>query len=135
MTAVLADTSIWIEYLRHGAEGPGGRLGDLLDGEEVVTCGPVVDELIAGARSEDRSALWRSLRALPWAALDRDAWYAVGVAAGKLRATGATTALTDVEIGVAASRARASVWTTDADFERLAAVVEGLTVLSLDATP
>ena len=61
---VLADTSVWIEYLRRGKGSKSARLDDLLVAGEVLVCGPVVTELLAGAKSPDRGRLWLQLTPL-----------------------------------------------------------------------
>jgi predicted nucleic acid-binding protein len=80
---VLPDTSVWVEYLRadppapEGTEGAAGEeqdagadastvdatdpspldeLDSLIEAEQVLTCGPVVAELMAGARGENASS-------------------------------------------------------------------------------
>ena len=123
---LLADTSIWVAYLRAGSEEVTRELGAALDRREVVACGPVVAELVAGARPPDRPTLLASLGGLPWADLDRRAWQSVGLLAAELRDRGRSLPLTDIEIAVAAQSARATLWTADRDFERLADVLEGL---------
>ena len=55
---VLVDTSVWIEVFRRPA---GVRLEDHVDFDEVVTCLPVVQEVLQGF---DREADFR-LRATP----------------------------------------------------------------------
>lgn len=127
----LADTSVWVDYLRRGTAGRAATLDALLETESVLTCGPVVAELLVGARPGDRDSLWKLLQALPWADLDRSAWRAVGEAAAELRSRGETIALTDVQIGVAAARADAVIWSADGDFERIAEVIDGLEVMPL----
>jgi len=116
---VLADTSIWVEYLRRGARSGAARLDDLLVAGEVVVCGPVVAELLAGARSSDRARLWLLLTGLPWAELGPLQWQTVGEVAARLRARGETVALTDIEIAVAAADSSSRLWSRDSDFERL----------------
>jgi predicted nucleic acid-binding protein len=123
---VLPDTSVWVAYLRPGAEEISAELSGALDRREVLTCGPVVAELIAGARPLDRQQLLASLGGLPWADLDRRAWQSVGLLAGELRDRGQVVPLTDLEIAVAAHAANATLWTSDHDFERIAAHLEGL---------
>jgi predicted nucleic acid-binding protein len=123
---VLADTSIWVDYLRRGASGRHSRLDSLLADGEVVLCGPVVAELLAGVADERRDELWRLLSSLPWAELGRLQWRSVGEVASKLRARGATTALTDIEIAVAAAHAGALLWSADRDFDRIAGDLPGL---------
>lgn len=128
MTAdlVLPDTSVWVEYLRLGDRGRAGDLRGLLGESRVVTCAPVVAELLAGARPPDQDLLSSLLGGLPWADLDRAAWRRIGQAAGELRRAGRSVALTDITIAVAAQWAAATVWTADTDFERVRQVVHGL---------
>jgi predicted nucleic acid-binding protein len=60
---VLVDTSVWIEILR--ARAP-LRLESILDFDEVVTCLPVIQEVLQGFRDEQAFRLARdSMRALP----------------------------------------------------------------------
>lgn len=123
---VLPDTSIWITFLRPGGAGLTVELSGMLDRVEVLVCGPVLAELIAGAQPTDREVLATTLAALPWADLERSDWRAVGEAAASLRERGQQIPLTDIEIGIAARAADAELWTADRDFERLAAILDGL---------
>lgn len=123
---VLADTSVWVDHLRRGGNGAVAQLQELLAARSVIMCGPVLAELLAGTAERDRARLAGALRALPWSELDRGAWESVGIAAAQLRATGQTVALTDIEIAAAAIRAKAALWTRDADFRRIANVIDGL---------
>jgi predicted nucleic acid-binding protein len=122
---VLADTSIWVDYLRRGTSGR-DRLDSLLADGEVVLCGPVVAELLAGVADQQRDELWRLLSSLPWAEVGRLQWRRVGEVASRLRAGGATTALTDIEIAVAAADAGALLWSAGRDFDRIASELPGL---------
>lgn len=126
---VLPDTSVWVEFLRRGERGRAAALRRLINQGEVLVCGPVAAELIAGTGESGRDSLLKGLRAIRWANLDRAAWLAVGDAAASLRKSGRTLPLTDLAIAVAASRADATLWTYDGDFERPAEVIEGLRVV------
>lgn len=123
---VLADTSVWVEYLRRGRGSGAARLDDLLVAGEVVVCGPVVAELLAGAKSPERARLWPLLTGLSWADLGAVQWQSVGEAAARLRERGETVALTDIEIAVAAVDSSSRLWTIDADFKRVRAVLPAL---------
>lgn len=123
---VLADTSVWVEYLRQGRGSRADRLDDLLVAGEVLVCGPVVAELLAGARSPDRGRLRLLLTGLPWAELGPVEWLSVGETAARLRARGESVALTDIEIAVAAVDSSARLWTRDSDFQRVRGVLSGL---------
>ncbi len=126
---VLADSSVWIAYFRGEARAV-SRFEALTDASELMTCGPVVAELLAGVQHrEDREDLWDLLIAIPWAAIDAAHWRSAGEAAANLAASGRSVPLTDLVIGVAAARARATLWTYDSDFERVAEVATGLDLL------
>lgn len=123
---LLPDTSIWIAYLRPGGEDMTRELDAALERREVLTCGPVVAELVAGARPSDRAPLLASLAGLPWAELDQKAWQSVGLLAAELRDRGQAIPLTELEIAVAAHSKGAALWTADRHFERLAPMLDGL---------
>lgn len=126
---VLADSSVWIAYFRAEARAV-SRFEALTDASELMTCGPVAAELLTGVRRiEDREDLWDRLIAIRWAAIDAAHWRSAGEAAAHLRASGRSVPLTDVVIAVAAARARATLWTYDSDFDRLAEVVTDLELL------
>jgi predicted nucleic acid-binding protein len=127
---VLADTSVWVQYLRQGRGGKAARLDDLLVQGEVVICGPVVAELLAGTPPGSRAELVALLNALPWADLGRAEWARVGEVAAQLRQQGITTALTDIEIAIAATRVHAELWTHDSDFSRIATVLDSLSLFA-----
>jgi tRNA(fMet)-specific endonuclease VapC len=115
---VLADTSIWVDFFRN--REPVATAFDRLLGEgELVVCGPVIAELLAGVREADRSALWLALRSLSAVELDLQAWRRSGELAHALRGAGGSVPLLDVLVAVAAVQAEASLWTRDRDFERI----------------
>ena len=123
---VLADTSIWVDYLKLGKGSKAAYLDELLSASEVVLCGPVVAELLAGAKAADRTKLWNLLSGLPWVDLGPSQWREVGETAARLRERGESVALTDIEIAVAAVESASQLWTRDADFNRIRHVVRGL---------
>lgn len=128
----MADTSVWVEYLRLGERGRAAEAGDVLRQRRLITCGPVVAELLAGARPPDQESLGGLLAGLRWAELDRAAWRRVGLAASELRRRGRSPPLTDIVIAVAARAADAVVWTADGDFDDIRQVVAGLRVWPLE---
>lgn len=123
---VLPDTSVWVDFSRRGVRGRGAGMRALLDGGEVVTCGPVAAELLAGADGEVAERIWETLSSLPWAQLDQAAWREVGALARRLRRGGRTLPLTDLAIAVAAARGGHAVWALDGDFERIAGALDTL---------
>lgn len=125
---VLPDTSVWVSYFRTGAHGSASELDRLLDGGNVVVCGPVVAELLTGTQERQRTHLWGLLSSLPWAALDPEQWRKVGEASAGLRSRGLSLPLTDVEIAVAAVDASAQLWTGDTDYDRVQQVLPELSL-------
>ncbi|MBV8527723.1 MAG: PIN domain-containing protein [Candidatus Dormibacteraeota bacterium] len=123
---VVADTSVWITFLRTGARGDAARLDALLSQQAVVVCGPVLAEILAGAGSQDRVRLQLLFAGLPWADIDRTAWGRVGDVAAELRERGETVPLTDIAIAVATEGADAQLWSWDGDFDRVAGVMPSL---------
>ena len=123
---VLPDTSVWVDFSRRGSQGRAVALRDLLDAGEVVTCGPVVAELLAGADGAVAERMWEMLSSLRWAELDGASWRQVGLTARRLRAAGTIVPLTDLTIAVASARAGHVLWSFDADFERIAPALDGL---------
>ena len=122
---VLPDTPIWIAYLRAGGEDITREVTAALERRQVLACGPVVAELIAGARPDDRATLLASLAGLPWAQLDHQAWQTVGLLAAELRDHGQVVPFTDLQIAVAAHSSGAALWTADHHFKRIAALLDG----------
>lgn len=60
---VLVDTSVWIEVLRRGARF---RLEPSIDFDEIVTCVPIIQEVLQGFRDESAFRLARdAMYALP----------------------------------------------------------------------
>ena len=125
---IVADTSVWIEYLRNGEAGWAWELDELLARGELVMCGPVLAELVAGVPAARRSEYALRLRGLPWSGLDRDGWLRVGLIRGDLLREGFTASLTDVAIAVSAAQAGAVLWSGDAAHERVVAAMDDLTL-------
>lgn len=128
--ATLPDTSVWIEFLRSGRDGPGARLDDLLSARQAITCGPVAAELAGGIAGERRAELWRRIAGLSWATLDRAGWLRVAEVKHELDRAGEPVALVDLQIAVTGARAGAEVWSLDSGFERIAARMPELALVS-----
>ena len=124
--SVLADTSVWIDYLNRGARGPAAPLDLLLHRGEVVMCGPVASEIVAGTPTDQRSDIWSLFVGLSWIEHDRAHWWEVGLASSALSRLGRHVPLPDVSIAVAAVEAGAELWTHDTDFDQIAAVLPAL---------
>ena len=125
---ILADTSAWVEYDRATGSAVDGRLLELIssdDGRLAVT-EPVVMEVVAGARSDDREMDLRRLLARfdllrVDAACDFDA--AARIYRSCRRAGITPRGMVDCMIASVAWRTGATLLTCDADLNRVAVVV------------
>jgi predicted nucleic acid-binding protein len=132
---ILPDTSVWIDYLRatppsrtSRSESPAEELDALIQDEQIVICGPVIAELMAGARGRQRDELAQQLGAHPWVDIKHADWLAVGYAAARLQERGQMAPLIDIQIAVCAIGAKAELWTLDRDFERIAENLDDLRI-------
>lgn len=124
---VLADTSVWVGFLRRGpALAP--AFARALEERRVVTVGPVVAELLQGLAAESRTEIEQRLGALPFVPLGRREWIIAGRVAGALRGRGTPVNLVDVAIAAAARSAAIPVLTADRDFLKIADVFGDLQV-------
>ena len=132
---ILVDTSAWVEYDRATGSPVDRRLTQLItDDAEVAVTEPVVMEVVAGARSDERAAdLRRMLRRFELvhfdATTDFDAAARIYRACRRVGVT--PRGMIDCMIASVAHRSGASLLARDADLARVANVV-GIT---LDSAP
>ncbi len=124
---ILADTSAWVEYDRATGSAVDGRLSALIETEGPLSVTqPVVMEVLAGARNEQREADLRRLllrfEFLPFDAVtDFDA--AVTIYRRCRRAGITPRGMLDCMIAAVAWRQRAALLAHDADLDRVARVI------------
>jgi predicted nucleic acid-binding protein len=124
---ILADTSAWVEFDRATGSAVDVRLAEMIaDGEPVAVTEPVIMEVVAGARSDEREADLRRLLARfhllrfdP--VVDFDA--AVRIYRRCRRAGVIPRGMVDCMIASVAHRRRASLLAMDADLSRVAGVI------------
>jgi predicted nucleic acid-binding protein len=120
---LLVDTSVWIEFFR-----PGSRvdLEALAESEEVVTCLPVVQEVLQGFRDETAFREARSgLLALPIveSPLGEEVFLAAADLYRRARRSGLTVrSATDCLIATCALRNDLEVFHVDRDFDALSRI-------------
>lgn len=124
---ILADTSAWVEYDRATASAVDRRLEELISGDgPVAVTEPVIMEVLAGARSDERQADLRRLL-LRFTLLGFDAGVDFDAAATiyrRCRQVGVTPrGLVDCMIASVAWRHGATILAADADMGRLAGVL------------
>jgi predicted nucleic acid-binding protein len=128
---ILADTSLWIDFLRGTSSAGADELDERLADHEVLMCGPVATEILTGVDADERLRLWEVFTALAWADLDRSDWFQAGDVRASLRERGIAVSLPDVLIAVAACN-RATLWARDQHFASIADVLGPLDLRLLD---
>jgi predicted nucleic acid-binding protein len=124
---ILADTSAWVEFDRATGSPVDIRLSELIAGDgELAVTEPVIAEIVAGARTDEREAALRRLlarcRLLPFdGATDFDGAVTIY---RRCRQAGVTPrGLLDCMIAAVALRHGASVLANDIDLARIAEVM------------
>ncbi|MGH3660881.1 MAG: type II toxin-antitoxin system VapC family toxin [Micromonosporaceae bacterium] len=124
---ILADTSAWVEFDRATGSPVDLRLTELISSsDDVVVTEPVIAEVTAGARSDDREAeLRRLLARFPLLTFDSVADFDGAVRVyRRCRQAGITPrGLLDCMIAAVALRHDAAVLAHDADMARIADVM------------
>lgn len=123
MSDLLVDSSVWVEFFRGNARIV-ARLDAALEADRVAVCGPVVAEVLSGARTRSEFETLRSafegVELLPD---PPDAWPRIAEARFALARRGSQAALVDLLIALTAAENRHTLLTRDADFTRIAAVL------------
>lgn len=128
---ILVDTSAWVEYDRATNSPVDQRLTELIAGDnQIGVTEPVVMEVVAGARSDEREADLRRLllrfKLLRFdAAVDFDAAARIYRACRRVGVT--PRGMVDCMIASVAQRHRAALLAQDADLVRVAGVI-GITL-------
>lgn len=117
---VLADTSVWIEYLNQRKTPAGDALETLLRQRRVVTCGLVIAELLQGALSKHEvEAITETFEALPYLEACHSTWTKAGTLAFTLRRKGIIVPLTDCVLAALALESDCELFSVDAHFTKI----------------
>jgi predicted nucleic acid-binding protein len=124
---ILADTSAWVEYDRATGSPPHRRLEELIEaGSSVAVTEPVIMEVLAGARDDQREAdLRRLLDSVELLSFDSVSDFDGAVRVyRRCRAAGITPrGMVDCMIAAVAWRRGATLLSHDADMDRVAGVI------------
>jgi len=116
---MIVDSSVWIEYLKNRPSVT-EKLDQLLLAGTIVTVGPVIAEILQGAKTEkDYRLLENNLGGLPLIETKVEDWIKAGKISYELRKRGITIPLTDCLIAAVAIHQNASVMTYDRHFESI----------------
>lgn len=117
---IVVDTSVWIQFFRGRGEGLCRHLEQLLDADQVALPAPVRVEILGGARKAELTRLKRVMGALPLLVPSPSVWELLEVWVEQAAGTGDHFGVGDLLIAAIASENKASVWSLDADFRRMA---------------
>ena len=117
---VIADTSVWIEYLRGGDEIARAELRGFIRTEQVALVGVVLAELLQGCRTpKESSAILAEVTGLRFLETGFGTWRRTGELSASLKSTGITLPLSDVLIAALAMEHRCQVFTLDPHFAQI----------------
>jgi predicted nucleic acid-binding protein len=126
---ILPDTCAWIDYFRPGENALGRLVERAIASDSVYACGPVLYELVQGARSEkEQASLTSALGALPYLEMTEALWIKAGRLSAALRKTGKTIPLSDILIATLAIEHSLAVMTVDEHFRIIPGVLIDVSV-------
>jgi predicted nucleic acid-binding protein len=121
---VLVDSSVWMECARRDGRGD-CKLGleALVAADEAVICGPILMEVLGGARLEDRLSLAEGLALIPQREIDDGAWDFALHCAWRLRDHGHFLPWSDILIASLSLQWGCRVYAADRHFEVMREVI------------
>jgi len=119
---ILVDTSAWICFFdRKGFTDLKESIKTLLDEGRVAVAGPILVELLQGARTlREKQSLERNIRGLHWLRIEDGHWQKAADLSFALRRKGITISAVDGLIAAVAISYRCQLLHRDSDFERIA---------------
>lgn len=118
---VLIDTSTWIHYFNRSNNATFQEVGELIRQDQVVTCGPVITEILSGAKNQKDSKLLREqFKLLPFLGLEQKDFYEAGELRAKLKGRGYVIKTVDALIAHLALREGVELLHHDSDFNFIA---------------
>ena len=124
MSLVLADTSVWIDFLNTSGSEEAEKLAALLDEDKVCILPMIRAEVLSGARTErEFQDLKEKLSALPSLEEPEDLWDNAAWARFRLARRGIASSLLDIVIALNASRHHCPLLTRDKEFRQIAHVL------------
>ena len=117
MPMVIVDTSVWIQAFTARSTAEHKELDGLLNQNQVVMVGPVLAEILQGARNVEEFELLRiRLAALPYAAATLETWEHTGSLSYQLHQQGSPVGLVDLLISALALEHDHQLYTLDDHF-------------------
>ena len=120
---VIADTNIWISYLRDPDGETGMDLQALIDNNQLMLTGVVRAELLQGSRTQrEYDSLLSVLSAFPYEEMTEATWTLAGRVGFQLSRSGNLIPLTDLAIAALALERGHAVFSNDSHFDRVDAL-------------
>ena len=117
---VIADTSVWIEYLRGDDETARAELPGFIRTEHVALVGVVLAELLQGCRTPKESgAILAEVTSHQFLDAGFSTWQRVGELSASLRSSGIALSLSDILIATLALEHDCQVYTLDPHFTQV----------------
>lgn len=111
---VIVDTSVWIQALRVHASPERSEIDSLLESNTLVMVGPVLAEVLQGARTtREFEELRDQFVALPYLQESSQTWVMAGALSHQLRQRGKSVPLMDLLIAALALEHKHQVYTRD----------------------
>jgi hypothetical protein len=124
---ILLDANVIIDFWRR----PTREAADLIRNQEVCVCGPVLSELMHGARREEELEEIRTLvSGLPQLEVNAEVWPELGRNLYALRKAGLTVPFQDALLATLAIFHGLVVWTYDSHFSLMQGVLTTLRLFS-----
>ena len=117
---VIADSSVWIAFQRQPQSEVGRHLDSLLADDRVIMVGPVLTEILQGARTETEFSFFAErLGSLSFIEADQETWVRAGELNFQLKSQGRILAFADLIISALALQHHIPLYTVDGDFQRV----------------
>jgi predicted nucleic acid-binding protein len=118
---VLIDTSGWICFFAsRGYEDMKKVISILLDEDRVAIAGPILVELVQGARDiEEKRDIKNYAKGLHWLQVTDEHWYKSAELTFQLRRKGVTSSIIDVLIAILAMDYQCTLLHKDTDFDHI----------------
>ncbi len=115
---ILIDTSVWVEFFRKkGDPGIKDSVEDLISSRESAISGPIVFEIIAGAREKETKIIQQVFSFCEFRTFESVTWFQAGTLYNKLRKKGKTVPKSDILIAAVSLESKLPLLCRDHHFE------------------
>ncbi|MEX0682437.1 MAG: PIN domain-containing protein [Dehalococcoidia bacterium] len=116
---IIADSTVWIDFIRDPDTGHGALLRDLLRERRLALVGVVLAEVLRGLNPENTQEVQDLLDFVPFIEMTRTTWRLSGEIAQALDLKGQRLPMADIFIAARALEGDHEVFTRDKHFQRI----------------